>query len=90
MKDPIRIVILDRSWVYVCRMPNPDTFGIWLTATDARCIRRWGTSDGIEQLKDGPRTGTQLSSKVKSIRFPVRAVINIIEVEQTPWESYLN
>jgi len=85
----IRIVVLDRGWVYVCRMPNPDQCGMWITATDARCIRRWGTSDGLEELKGGPLAATQLSPKVKSIQFPIRAVISVIEVEESKWNSHL-
>lgn len=53
----IRIVILQRGWVFVGRY-SQDGSKCWLRG--ASCIRRWGTTKGLGELINGPLSGTTL------------------------------
>jgi hypothetical protein len=90
MSDPIRILILDRGFVYVCRCPDPQDAGFWLRVTDARCIRRWGTTKGLAELYGGPTSETVLEALVPEQVIPVRAILNTFVVEQETWEPHLS
>jgi hypothetical protein len=51
------IAVLDRGFVYVGQVTEyPDRIVI----TKARNIRRWGTTNGLGELRDGPLSETQL------------------------------
>lgn len=87
----IRIIVLDRGFVKVCRCPDPHGYAFWLPYKDGRTIRRWGTSEGLGQLVSGPVDGqTTLDALVPEGTVPVRAIIDIINVEQDKWESFLS
>lgn len=86
---PARIVVLDRGFVIACRCPDPMTVGLWLPAVDCRVVRRWGTTAGLGELAAGPLEGTVLDAPVAREAFPVRAVLRVLEVEQSPWKSHL-
>lgn len=85
----IRILVLDRGFVMVCRCANPMNFGFWLRVYDARIIRQWGTSKGLGELCQGPKTSTQLDAIVGQESIPIRAIIRVLEVEQSKWEPSL-
>lgn len=88
---PIRIIVLDRGFVMVCRCPDPEEFGFWLPVTHSRTIRDWGTQGkGLGQLAQGPTENTVLDVMIEKESYPIRAILRVIEVEQTSWESYLN
>lgn len=88
-QDRIRILVLDRGFVMVGRCPDPKSHGFWLTVTDARIIRRWGTSNGLGELVNGPTAETVLDVVVPEESIPVRAVVRILEVRQEQWEQHL-
>ena len=86
----IRILVLDRSWVIVCRCPDPERFTFWLPVTHVRVIRTWGTTGhGLGQLVHGPTPQTVLEDVMPSAKIPVRAIILPFDVEQEPWEPHL-
>lgn len=89
--DPvqIRILVLDRGFVLVCRCEEPTQFAFWMTVTDARIIRRWGTTRGLVQLKNGPTSETVLDELAEEENIPTRAIIRIIKVNQDAWEPHL-
>ncbi len=90
MENPIRIIVLDRGYVFVGRCPDPESCGLWLTVTDARCIRGWGTTEGLGELCSGPTTATRLDAKVASMTFPVRALLfTFNHVDQKSWGPLL-
>jgi hypothetical protein len=78
---PIKIVVADRGFVYIGRMSEDDKY---VTLNEAKNIRVWGTANGLGQLVDGP-TSTTKTDKVGTIKIPVRAVISIIDVNQSKW-----
>jgi hypothetical protein len=77
----IKIVVLDRGFVYVGEVEETDNF---IVIRNAKNIRIWGTTRGIGELVDGPLTGTRLDN-VGTVRAPSRALISLIDVEQSAW-----
>ena len=74
-----QIVVLDRGFVYV---GNVEDQGENLKITEARNIRRWGTTKGLGQLAlEGPTRNTELDD-VGTVIAPKRAVIHQIECKQ--------
>jgi|TARA_Y100000310_G_scaffold60043_1_gene55420 hypothetical protein len=55
--SPVRIVIAQRGWVFVGRYTRDDER---VTLSNARVIRKWGTSKGLGELVNGPLSGTTL------------------------------
>ena len=78
------IVIVDRGFVYV---GETDVSGDWCVITNARNIRKYGTTKGLGQLAiEGPQSSTVLDA-VGTIRIPMRAVISVIDTEVEKWTS---
>jgi hypothetical protein len=88
----IRILVLEAGFVMVCRCPDPTGYPFWLPYSDMKIIRRWGTSQGLGELCDGPTETTTLDAKVSEGTCPVRAIINILECSEKglkKWEKEL-
>lgn len=90
-ENEIRILVIDRGFVLVCRCPDPTGYPYWLPATDCRTIRRWGTTGrGLGQLCSGPTTETILDDLVPFEKIPVRAIVLVLEgVDQDKWAPLL-
>lgn len=88
-EERIRILVLDRGFVMVCRCTDPMQFGFWLPVHDARIIRRWGTTKGLAELCGGPKGNTELDDMVPQETIPTRAILRVLEVEQDKWEPSL-
>ena len=69
------IVVLDRGFVYVGKTRVDGDF---VEITNARCIRTWGTSKGLGELRDGPKESTKLDD-AGAVIAPMRAVIHFIK-----------
>lgn len=70
------IVVLDRGFVYV-GTPIWSEDKAFLTLSQARNIRIWGTSKGLGELVNGPLSKTVLD-EVGQIIVPSRAIIHLI------------
>lgn len=81
----IKIVVLDRGFVYVGRVKIDSDF---VVISDAKNIRVWGTTNGLGQLVSGPLSSTKLD-QVGTVRAPYRALISLIDVEQSKWASHI-
>ena len=79
----IKIVVLDRGFVYVGLVEMDADF---VTIKKARNIRSWGTSKGLGELVSGPLMSTRLDF-VGTVKCPSRALISLIDVEQSKWNS---
>ena len=79
----VMIAVLDRGFVYVGRVEHTDS---GITLRNAKCIRRWGTTEGIGELVNGPLSNTVLDS-VGTVHVPERAVISLIEVAAASWKG---
>lgn len=69
------IVILDAGFVYVADCTLADGF---ILMTNARCIRRWGTTKGLGELRSGPTKETVLDD-AGEVCAPINRVIHIIK-----------
>jgi len=70
-----QIVIADRGFVYVGKVTVEGDFA---TITNARCIRKWGTSKGLGELVGGPTKDTVLD-EAGEVLVPMKAVIHFIK-----------
>ncbi len=89
MEKNIKIMVLDRGRVKVGYVePHPGLPFHW-KITSGRTIRRWGTTQGLEEIaNNGPTTNTVLDDSCDS-SCPYRAVIEILEVNQSRWSKHL-
>lgn len=78
---PIKIVILQRGWVFVGRYSKT---GIDCVLENAKCIRQWGTTKGLGELVAGPLSKTVLDD-ASTVRFHELGVIATIDCDQEGW-----
>lgn len=78
----IKIVVLDRGFVYVGHVSSDADF---VVIKNAKNIRVWGTKKGLGELVNGPLPRTTLDL-VGTVRAPFRALISLIDVEQAKWK----
>ena len=81
-KGDIKIIVADRGFVYIGYAEEQDDY---IRLTSASNLRVWGTTKGLGELVNGPLSGTKLD-KVGILRIPNRAVISVIDVEQSKWK----
>ena len=79
----IKIVVLDRGFVYLGEVEETENY---IVIRNAKNIRIWGTTKGLGELVNGPLSKTRLD-KVGTVRAPNRALISLIDVEQSAWKS---
>ena len=79
----IKIVVLDKGFVYVGTVEVTDDF---IIITNAKNVRQWGTTKGLGELVSGPLSGTKLD-QTGTVRVAARALISLIDVDQTAWKS---
>jgi len=72
------IVVLDRGFVYVGKVKID---GDYVTISNARNIRYWGTTKGLGELVSGPTEKTRLD-EVGEVIAPKRAVIHLIKCKR--------
>src|ERR1017187_2317936 len=81
-KQALKIVILDRGWVFIARVSESPSA---LTLTNAACIRYWGTTKGIGQLAlEGPQSGTKID-EAGLVTVPRTALIALIDAVEAQW-----
>lgn len=79
-----QIIIAQRGWVFV---GNVERSGDDVTITDAQCIRRWGTTNGLGELaKNGPQKSTTLDD-MGTVRLHQLAVVASIDCEEQKWTA---
>ena len=74
-----QIVILDGGFVYVATCALAEGF---LLMSNARCIRKWGTTQGLGQLRSGP-TKTTVLDAAGEVVAPIGRVIHMIRCTAT-------
>jgi len=83
--SPIKIVILQRGWVFV---------GYWhregndCKLTDASCIRKWGTTKGLGEIVSAPTENTVLD-KCGVVQFDYLTVVATLDCEVAGWQKKL-
>ena len=86
-KKDVRIVVLQRGWVYVGVFSKDAKTGECVLEK-ASCIRRWGTSKGLGELVKGPTTNTMLDA-AGTVRFHELAAVNMIDADAESWSKHL-
>ena len=81
----IQIVVLDRGFVFVGHVTQTETE---MFIDHAVNIRKWGTTEGLGQLRKGPLKDTVLDS-AGTVRPQLKAVLFTIDCEESAWTSYL-
>ena len=78
------IVVASSGWVYV---GNVEVSSEWCTITNAKNIRRWGTTAGLGEIaKNGPNEGTKLDD-YGNVRLPISSIIGgIIDADESKWK----
>lgn len=77
-----QIIIAQRGWVFV---GDVERSGDDVTISDAKCIRRWGTTNGLGQLAlHGPQKNTVLDD-VGTVRLHALAVVASLDCEESKW-----
>ena len=78
------LVVADRAHVWVGDVDQDDEY---LRITNARAVRRWGTSEGLNQLAaQGPLPSTRLDAAA-DLLVSRRAVIAVIPCEAGKWAA---
>lgn len=78
------LVVADRGHVWVGDVDQDDEY---LRIRNARAVRRWGTSEGLNQLaKEGPLTNTRLDAAA-DLLVSRRAAIAVIPCEAGKWAA---
>ena len=78
----MQIVIAQRGWVFVGDVSRS---GDDVTITNAKCIRRWGTTKGLGEIaKAGPKSGTVLDD-AGTVRMHALAIVASLDCEESKW-----
>ena len=83
LKGDIKIIVVDRGFIYVGHCEETENF---VRLTDAKNVRSWGTTKGLGELINGPTSRTILD-EVGTVKIPTKAVISIIDVNQNKWKK---
>lgn len=83
--SPVKLVVLQRGWSVVGRYHIE---GEQVTITDAKVIRRWGTTKGLGELVDGPTNETVLDP-AGTVRAHVLGVVLTIDADAEAWKAHL-
>ena len=79
----LKIVVLDRGFVYIGRVEYKDDM---VVITNSKNIRKWGTTRGLGELVNGPLSGTTLDA-AGTINAPKRALIFTLTVDESKWKN---
>lgn len=82
----IKIVVLQRGWIYVGRFERD---GNDCKLHNAYNIRLWGTTKGLPELVNGPTSLTKLDKCDGVVEFDYLTVVHTITVNQDKWKSLM-
>jgi len=80
----IKIVVLQRGWVYIGRFERN---GNDCKLHNASCIRTWGTTKGLPELVNGATSKTILDPCQGIVEFDWLTVVHTITVNQSSWKQ---
>lgn len=82
-----RIIVVDRGFVFVALCPDLTGVALHYECINSRCIRTWGTSEGLAQLIKGPTESTVFDAVIERQVIPVRAILFTIDVDEESWKN---
>lgn len=81
----LALVVADRGFVWVGKAR---TTADWVEIEGARVVRRWGTSEGLNELAaKGPLTNTKLDAPA-DLKVSRKALIAVIPCEVDKWPGH--
>ena len=80
----IKIVILQRGWIYVGKFERN---GNDCKLHKASCIRTWGTTKGLQELVNGVTSKTVLDKCEGIVEFDWLTVVHTISVNSEKWNQ---
>ena len=80
----IKIVVLQRGWVYIGRFERN---GNDCKLSNAYCIRTWGTTKGLQELVNGATSSTILDKCDGVVEFDWLTVVHTITVNSDSWKQ---
>ena len=80
----IKIVILQRGWIYIGRFSRN---GNDCQLNNAYCIRIWGTTKGLQELVNGATSNTKLDKCEGIVEFDWLTVVHTITVKESAWSN---
>ena len=82
----IKIVILQRGWVFIGRFKK---IGSQCKLHNAYCIRRWGTSEGLGELAFKGKLNDTILEKTPPVKFHELTVIATIDCVEEKWKDLI-
>lgn len=84
----IRIVILQRGWIFVGRLDYEGNDMYVLH--DASVVRYWGTKKGLGEIATGgPIDGKTVLDPAGTVRFHVLTIVAQIDADYEKWDKVL-
>ena len=80
----IKIVVLQRGWVYIGRVERKEND---CKLFNASCIRTWGTTKGLPELVNGATPKTILDKCEGVVEFDWLTVVFSITVNSEKWKT---
>jgi exosome complex RNA-binding protein Rrp4 len=80
----MRIVIGQRGWVWIGKYAQT---GDEVVLSDARCIRRWGTSKGLGEIAQGGPTKTTVLDPAGTVRLHRLSVVATLDANEEAWSG---
>lgn len=82
----IKIVVLQRGWVYIGKFERT---GNDCKLYNAFCIRTWGTTKGLAELVNGVTSLTKLDKCDGIVEFDWLTVVHTITVNEESWKTLI-
>lgn len=82
----IKIVVLQRGWVYIGKFERN---GNDCKLHNASCIRTWGTTKGLCELVTGATSSTKLDKCQGIVEFDWLTVVHTITVDKNAWSKLI-
>ena len=84
VRDPVKIVVLDRGWIVVGRYRKENEY---IYVSDAAVIRRWGTTNGLGELAEkGPKNLSEcILDKCLDVTAHELNIIMIMDCNHENW-----
>ena len=82
----IKIVVLQRGWIYVGKFERN---GNDCKLHNSYCIRTWGTTKGLQELVNGVTSSTKLDKCEGVVEFDYLTVIHTITVNTEKWKNLI-
>lgn len=82
----IKIVILQRGWVFVGKFSQ---VGSRCTLTNAKNIRTWGTTKGLGEIAEGGPTSSTKLDDVNDVSFHELTIIACIDCNDKVWNKVI-